>query len=264
MIARMRAGVSISACCAHGGTSARRGDCPRPFSLPAGVVARLADRPGGRNVRILSGRRRARPRDTRESSCARAVVRLTMSSRDLGSRSVPMSGALVLNATYEPLCVVPLRRAVVLVLAEKGRRRRNRATGVMRSARTSIPVPTVVRLSRYVRVPYTARGAVDPPRGARSRPARLRLLRPARRHHRPRPSPIARWRTHMDERRLPPAPGATTARAIACSPNSVGTWSQHLLGHRQRWLLFWVGPNAIRPGSATCPWTGRAPKPASA
>ena len=30
-----------------------------------------------------------------------------------------MAGALVLNATYEPLCVVPLRRAVVLVLAEK-------------------------------------------------------------------------------------------------------------------------------------------------
>ena len=64
-----------------------------------------------------------------------------------------MSGALVLNATYEPLCVVPLRRAVVLVLAEKavvveaGR-------GVMRSERQSIPVPTVVRLSRYVRVPY--------------------------------------------------------------------------------------------------------------
>ena len=30
-----------------------------------------------------------------------------------------MGAALVLNATYEPLCVVPLRRAVVLVLAEK-------------------------------------------------------------------------------------------------------------------------------------------------
>ena len=30
-----------------------------------------------------------------------------------------MAGALVLNATYEPLCVVTLRRAVVLVLAEK-------------------------------------------------------------------------------------------------------------------------------------------------
>jgi 5-methylcytosine-specific restriction endonuclease McrA len=64
-----------------------------------------------------------------------------------------MSGALVLNATYEPLCVVPLRRAVVLVLAEKAVVVEAGA-GVMRSERQSIAVPTVVRLSRYVRVPY--------------------------------------------------------------------------------------------------------------
>ncbi len=64
-----------------------------------------------------------------------------------------MSGALVLNATYEPLCVVPLRRAVVLVLAEKAIVV-EAGEGVMRSERQSIPVPTVVRLSRYVRVPY--------------------------------------------------------------------------------------------------------------
>jgi len=64
-----------------------------------------------------------------------------------------MPGALVLNATYEPLCVVPLRRAVVLVLAEKAVVVES-GDGVMRSARTSMPVPSVVRLSRYVRVPY--------------------------------------------------------------------------------------------------------------
>lgn len=64
-----------------------------------------------------------------------------------------MSGALVLNATYEPLCVVPLRRAVVLVLAEKAIVI-EAGEGVMRSERQSMPVPTVVRLSRYVRVPY--------------------------------------------------------------------------------------------------------------
>jgi 5-methylcytosine-specific restriction endonuclease McrA len=64
-----------------------------------------------------------------------------------------MSGALVLNATYEPLCVVPLRRAVVLVLAEKAIVV-EAGEGVMRSERQSIQVPTVVRLSRYVRVPY--------------------------------------------------------------------------------------------------------------
>jgi 5-methylcytosine-specific restriction endonuclease McrA len=64
-----------------------------------------------------------------------------------------MSGALVLNATYEPLCVVPLRRAVVLVLAEKAVVI-EAGEGLMRSARTSVPVPSVVRLSHYVRVPY--------------------------------------------------------------------------------------------------------------
>lgn len=64
-----------------------------------------------------------------------------------------MSGALVLNATYEPLCVVPLRRAVVLVLAEKAIVIES-GGAVMRSEQLSIPVPTVVRLSQYVRVPY--------------------------------------------------------------------------------------------------------------
>lgn len=64
-----------------------------------------------------------------------------------------MSVALVLNATYEPLCVVPLRRAVVLVLAEKATVVAE-GEGVLRSERQSMPVPSVVRLSRYVRVPY--------------------------------------------------------------------------------------------------------------
>src|ERR1700761_4547370 len=70
-----------------------------------------------------------------------------------GKAVMLMSGALVLNATYEPLCVVPLRRAVVLVLAEK-------ATvievggSVVRSAELALPAPSVVRLARYVRVPY--------------------------------------------------------------------------------------------------------------
>jgi 5-methylcytosine-specific restriction endonuclease McrA len=64
-----------------------------------------------------------------------------------------VAGALVLNATYEPLCVVPMRRAVVLVLAEKATII-EAGDGVMHSERTCVPVPTVVRLSQYVRVPY--------------------------------------------------------------------------------------------------------------
>ncbi len=66
-----------------------------------------------------------------------------------------MVEALVLNATYEPLCVVPARRAVVLVLVGKAV---PLATGeeVMHSSRTDVAVPAVVRLTRYVRVPYRA------------------------------------------------------------------------------------------------------------
>jgi 5-methylcytosine-specific restriction endonuclease McrA len=62
-------------------------------------------------------------------------------------------GSLVLNATYEPLCVVTLRRAVVLVLAEKAIVVEC-GDQVMHSAHSSVQVPSVVRLSRYVRVPY--------------------------------------------------------------------------------------------------------------
>ncbi|WP_131746083.1 HNH endonuclease [Frankia sp. Cppng1_Ct_nod] len=64
-----------------------------------------------------------------------------------------MTEALVLNATYEPLCVVSQRRALVLVLTEKavmveagGR--------VLHSATYAVEVPVVVRLARFVRVPY--------------------------------------------------------------------------------------------------------------
>lgn len=64
-----------------------------------------------------------------------------------------MAGALVLNATYEPLCVVPLRRAVVLVLAEKAEVV-SAGEAVWHSERLTLPAPSVVRLSRFVRVPY--------------------------------------------------------------------------------------------------------------
>jgi len=65
------------------------------------------------------------------------------------------SSALVLNATYEPLCVVSGRRAAVLVLTAKAV---PVAPGddVLHSERTAIAVPAVVRLARYVRVPYRA------------------------------------------------------------------------------------------------------------
>ncbi|HJR93770.1 MAG TPA: HNH endonuclease [Acidimicrobiia bacterium] len=64
-----------------------------------------------------------------------------------------MARALVLNASYEPLSVVPTRRAVVLVLRERATLVVGRDE-VWASERDSVTVPSVVRLTTFVRVPY--------------------------------------------------------------------------------------------------------------
>jgi 5-methylcytosine-specific restriction endonuclease McrA len=64
-----------------------------------------------------------------------------------------VSRTLLLNATYEPLAVVPIRRAVVLVLARKAVVVEH-GQGEMRSERERVPIPAVIRLTRYVKVPY--------------------------------------------------------------------------------------------------------------
>ncbi|SOC46237.1 5-methylcytosine-specific restriction endonuclease McrA [Blastococcus aggregatus] len=61
--------------------------------------------------------------------------------------------SLLLNATFEPLCVVSSRRAIVLVLADKAVAVDSTAD-VVHAETVSLPVPVVVRLTRYVRVPY--------------------------------------------------------------------------------------------------------------
>lgn len=63
-----------------------------------------------------------------------------------------MSSVLVLNATYEPLNVVSVRRAVVLLLKEKAELV-EAAEARLRAERMEIPVPLVIRLVTYVRIP---------------------------------------------------------------------------------------------------------------
>ena len=71
-----------------------------------------------------------------------------------------MSRALILNATYEPLCVVPSRRAIVLVLC--GKADVLHVTGrEFHSERATFVEPSVVRLAYYVKVPYQARVALN-------------------------------------------------------------------------------------------------------
>lgn len=67
--------------------------------------------------------------------------------------------SLVLNSTYEPICVVSSRRALVLVIEEKAELVHD--TGrCYRSERVAFPEPSVVRLAHYVRLPRTARIAI--------------------------------------------------------------------------------------------------------
>jgi 5-methylcytosine-specific restriction endonuclease McrA len=64
-----------------------------------------------------------------------------------------MGRALVLNATDVPLAVLSARRAVVLVLKEKADVVASNGA-IFRSERLHLDAPSVVRLRRYVRVPY--------------------------------------------------------------------------------------------------------------
>jgi 5-methylcytosine-specific restriction endonuclease McrA len=66
----------------------------------------------------------------------------------------PGSRVLLLNATFEPLAVVTAKRAVVLMLSGKAECVEAAVGMAFHSASLTLPAPSVMRLSRYVRVPY--------------------------------------------------------------------------------------------------------------
>ncbi|MFJ8693428.1 HNH endonuclease [Streptomyces roseolilacinus] len=65
-----------------------------------------------------------------------------------------MRDTLVLNASFEPLSTVSLHRAVVLVLQDKAVVEQAHPGLRLRAAEVELPVPRVIRLCRYVRVPF--------------------------------------------------------------------------------------------------------------
>ncbi len=71
-----------------------------------------------------------------------------------------MTQALVLNATYEPLCVVSTRRALMLLLDDKAELL-HPTDRVFHSERAAFAEPSVVRLRHFVKVPYQARVALN-------------------------------------------------------------------------------------------------------
>lgn len=58
-----------------------------------------------------------------------------------------------MNASYEPLSLVSVRRAIVLLLREKAELLEV-TQQMLRSSSYSIPVPLVIRLVQYVRLPH--------------------------------------------------------------------------------------------------------------
>jgi 5-methylcytosine-specific restriction endonuclease McrA len=71
-----------------------------------------------------------------------------------------MTQSLVLNASYEPLCVVSSRRALMLIIDEKAELL-HATERLFRAAHIAFAEPSVVRLWHYVKVPYQARIALN-------------------------------------------------------------------------------------------------------
>ena len=61
-----------------------------------------------------------------------------------------MASVLVLNASYEPLNITSWRRAIVLLLKGKAEQIEHKGIYLL----PDIPLPTVIRLRYYIRVPY--------------------------------------------------------------------------------------------------------------
>jgi 5-methylcytosine-specific restriction endonuclease McrA len=69
-------------------------------------------------------------------------------------------GCLTLNASYEPLVLLPVQRAVRLVLDGRAELVEAHGTRVIRSAGREMPMPAVIRLVRFVYVPRRMRRGV--------------------------------------------------------------------------------------------------------
>ena len=62
-------------------------------------------------------------------------------------------GCLALNASFEPLTMVPMKRALRLVIDGKAEIVEADTDRIVRSERLSLPRPAVIRLTRFVHVP---------------------------------------------------------------------------------------------------------------
>lgn len=68
--------------------------------------------------------------------------------------SIHNESVLVLNATYEPIAIVPLKRAMGILLTNRAHVVEEKEGHVLCSEKLSFPYPSVVRLNRYVNIPF--------------------------------------------------------------------------------------------------------------
>lgn len=71
-----------------------------------------------------------------------------------------IAGCLALNASYEPLTMVPLRRALRLVIDGKAEIVEAEQGRPVRSERMAMPRPAVIRLTKFIHVPRRFRRQV--------------------------------------------------------------------------------------------------------
>ncbi|MGH3802762.1 MAG: HNH endonuclease [Pseudonocardiaceae bacterium] len=117
---------------------------PSPEGHPAGAAQRTASR-SGTSTGLL------------DSTVVDTTVVVADKAAATGALAWGRRRVLLLNATFEPLTALPLRRAVVLVVCAKADVVHGDAAGlVLHSATTSIVVPSVIKLRTFVRVPYRA------------------------------------------------------------------------------------------------------------
>ena len=91
-------------------------------------------------------------------------------------------GCLALNASFEPLTMVPMRRALRLVIDGKAEIVEADHDRVVRSERLTMPRPAVIRLTKFIHVPRRFRRQVtntflfarDRSTGNGSGPARIK------------------------------------------------------------------------------------------
>lgn len=92
----------------------------------------------------------------KQKSLAKCTAVADSGARMQASRQPMHTPVLVLNASYEPINICGARRALVLVL--KGVARTEEEQGAMlHAARSRMPLPSVIRLLEYRRIPHQTR-----------------------------------------------------------------------------------------------------------